>query len=349
MRKLFILFAAVAFAFAFTTPAKADVNFSGYVAFETYMQSVDNVAPAKDADDLLWRLDTICSRLTINFKEGPVSAVYEIRPNGAGWLRHWFASWNFGAGTFSIGQFWTPEFSCISSSVFGCGALDVLDPGCSVRIPFVQVQFGSLKIAAGTPSAPGGVVGGTYTDTETSLPKLMASYNLNVAMVGLKFFGGWNTYAERDPATDQTQDIDSYVAGLTASLGFGPLTVKGQLWTGTNITEYGSGTPGFAAAWNGTAIVDASCMWYGIDLAYKVSDTLQVTAGYMTGQSESDAPGTNEDPAATYHVNATFTLAKGVTITPEYMVYDQDEVTVAGAKTEEASTTVMGVYWKIAF
>ena len=349
MRKLFILFAAVAFAFAFTTPAKADVNFSGYVAFETYMQSVDNPAPAKDADDLIWSLDRVCSRLTINFKEGPVSAVYEIRPLPANYVRHWFASWNFGGGTLGIGQFWTPEFSCISSSVYGCGALDVLDPACSVRIPFVQVQFGSLKIAAGEPNAPGGVVGGTYTDTETSLPKLMASYNLNVAMVGLKFFGGYNTYSERDPATDQTQDIDSYVVGLTASLGFGPLTVKAQVWTGDNVTEYGSGAPGFAAAWNGTAIVDSSAMWYGIDLAYKVSDTLQVTAGYMTGESESDAAGTNEDPASTYHVNATFTLAKGVTITPEYMVYDQDDRTVAGVKAEQASTTVMGVYWKIAF
>ena len=63
MRKLFILFAAVAFAFAFTTPAKADVNFSGYVGFQTYMQNEDNPAPEQDADDLIWTLDRICSCL----------------------------------------------------------------------------------------------------------------------------------------------------------------------------------------------------------------------------------------------------------------------------------------------
>ena len=348
MRKLFILFAAIAFAFAFTAPAKADVNFSGFVGFQTYMQSVDNPAPAQDADDLIWTLDRICSRLSINFKEGPVSAVYEIRPFPTNYVRHWFASWNFGAGTLGIGQFWTPEFSCISSSVYGCGALDVLDPACSVRIPFVQLQFGSLKIALGEPATGVPTIAG-YTDTETSLPKLMASYNLNVAMVGLKFFGGYNSVAARNPTTDQTQDVDSYVVGLTASAGLGPLTVKAQVWQGTNAAEYGAGNPGFAASWNGTAVVDTSCMYYGIDLAYKVSDTLKVTAGYMTGESESDAVGVNEDPTTTYHVNATITLAKGVTITPEYMVLDNDDVTAAGVKTEESSTTVMGVYWKIAF
>ena len=354
MRKLFILFAAVAFAFAFTTPAKAEVNFSGFVAFETYMQSVDNVAPAKDADDLIWTLDRVCSRLSVNFKEGPVSGYVELRPLTANVIRHWWASWNFGGGTLGIGQTWTPEFSCIGSVQRGCGAAGPLDPACSARIPFVQLQFGGLKIAAGEPNAPMdpvllGVVGGGYSDTETSLPKLMASYNLNVAMVGLKFFGGYNSYDERDPATDQTQGIDSMVYGITASAGFGPLTVKGMWWAATNPVEYGIGAPGFGAAWNGTAIVDASAMYYGIDLAYKVSDMITVAAGYQTGESESDQPGTWEDPTSTYFVNAAITLAKGVTITPEYAVVDNDEITENGVKSEESSTTWMGVYWKIAF
>ena len=356
MRKLFILFAAVAFAFAFTTPAKAEVNFSGFVAFETYMTSVDNVAPTLDADDLLWTLDRGCSRLSVNFTEGPVSGYVEMRPivavnpaGDVGWVRHWWASWNFGAGTFGIGQTWTPEFSCIGSVKRGCGAAGPLDPACSARIPFVQVQFGGLKIAAGEPNVDGTVIGAPYTDTETSLPKLMASYNLNVAMVGLKFFGGYNTYAERNPANDQTQDIDSMVYGLTASAGFGPLTVKGMVWGGENTAEYGAGAPAFAAFWDGTTLQDSSILVYGVDVAYKVSDMFSVAAGYQTGESESDRPGTWEDPTSTYFANATITLAKGVTITPEYAVVDNDEITQAGAKTEQAKTTWIGVYWQINF
>jgi hypothetical protein len=349
MRKLFILLAAVAFAFTFTTPAAAEVNFSGFVAFETYMQSISNPAPAKDEDDLIWTLDRTCSRLSANFAEGPVSGYVEIRPNVGSYVRHWWASWNFGAGTFGIGQTWTPEFSCIGSVKRGCGVAGPLDPACSARLPFVQVQFGGLKIAAGQPNAPGGVVGGTYTDEETSLPKLMASYNLNVGMIGLKFFGGYNTYSERDPATDQTQDIDSMVYGLTASAGFGPLTVKGMIWGGENTVEYGAGAPAFAAVWNGTSVLDSSILVYGIDVAYAVSDTLKVAAGYQTGESESDQVGTYEDPTTTYFVNASFTLAKGVTVTPEYAVVDNDDVTVAGVKTEECKTSWIGVYWQINF
>ena len=359
MRKLFILFAAIAFAFAFTTPAKAEVNFSGMVSFETYMQSVENDAPGSiDADDLLWQQSTSGSRLTANFKEGPISALYEIRFNLTSYVRHWFASWNFGAGVFGIGQTWTPEFSCIGSVMRGDGAAGPLDPACSARIPFVSLQFGGLKIAAGQPSTnvatnlPAG-----YDDTETTLPKLMASYNLNVAMVGLKFFGGYNTVAARNSTNDQTQDIDSHVYGITASAGFGPLTVKGMYWGGTNTVEYGAAPPDqtgqyFNATWDGAKIVDTDMMAYGIDVSYKVSDMLSVAAGYQAAEQELDAPGKNEDETVTYFVQAKVTLAKGVTLWPEYAVVDRKDVydvTLPGGKAEQDTNTWIGVYWRIAF
>jgi len=332
MRKLFILLAAVAFAFAFTTPAAAEVNFSGMVSFETYMENVDSDAPGYiDQDNLLWAQSTSGSRLTANFKEGPISALYEIRFNLTSYVRHWFASWNFGAGILGVGQTWTPEFSCIGSVMRGDGAAGPLDPACSARIPFVSLRFGGLMIAAGEPNtahvvdatgtyaldAAKGVVQ-TYTTTiEQTLPKLMASYNLNVANIGLKLFGGYNTYEEKVTATQQSYDIDSYVYGLTASAGFGPLTVKGMYWGGENTQEYGIGpTPAFKAYWDGTCVVDASGAWYGVDVAYKVSDMLSVAAGYQTGESESDRPGTWEDSTTTYFAQASISLAKGVTLWP---------------------------------
>ena len=348
MRKLFILFAAVAFAFAFTAPATAEVNLSGYVAVNTYMQDDDNVAPALDDEDLLFGLDP-CGRITFNFKEGPVSGLVEIS-SGVG-LRHWWGTWNFGAGTLGVGHSWIPDFSCIGSSAYGCGAAAIFDPACTARAAQIQLAMGGLKIALVAPNAA--VVLGTETDT--SLPKLVASYNLNVAMVGLKFFGGYQSYDDVlvVGTTETTYGIDSYVVGLTASMGFGPLTVKGMVYTGENLNEYGAldNTKNYDVALNGTQVVDSEFMAFGIDLAYKVSDTLKVTAGYMTGESETDWDGAakGEDPASTYHVNATFTLAKGVTITPEYAVTDYDEIKSGGVSTEQASNTYMGIQWKIAF
>ena len=351
MRKLLVLLAAVAFVFAFTTPAAADVSFSGYVAFQTYMHDVDNPAPTKDTSDLDWDKDNVCSRLSIKFKEGPVGGYVEIRPHTASYVRHWWGTWNFGGGTLGVGQFWTPDFSSISSMKYGCGAMDVVDCGGSVRQPMIQVQFGGLKIAAAKPSTgvAAGLPGG-YTDTETSMPKLIASYNLNLGGVGLKFYGGMNSVDARDPLTDQSQSIDSNLFGVNATYGAGPLTIKGQVWTATNSQEYGAGTTGhFAATWDGSKVCDESFMAYGIDLGYKVSDTVKVTAGYIVGESESDQTGTYEDETSTMHVNATFALAKGVSITPEYAVLDRSDVKNAGVTTKEAVDTRIGVYWKIAF
>ena len=350
MRKLFILFAAVAFAFAFATPAKADVSISGYAAMNTYIQDDDNPAPALDDSDLLWGLDP-CSRITFNFKEGPVSGLVEL--SNAPGTRHWFGTWNFGAGILGVGQTWTPDFSCIGSSAYQCGGSAVLDPACSLRAPMVQLQFGNLKIAGIVPNTA--AIHPNSAEQDTSLPKLIASYNLNVAMVGLKFYGGYQSYEDviNPTATTETAyDVDSYVVGITANMGFGPLTVKGMIYTGENLNEYGAldNTTNFDATWDGTKICESEMLAYGIDLAYKVSDTFKVTAGYMAGESEIEVLGVKgEDPTRTYHVNATFTMAKGVTITPEMAVTDYDDVKVGNATTEEGKNTYYGVQWKIAF
>jgi hypothetical protein len=363
MRKLLILLAVVPFIFAFSAPAAAEVNLSGYIDFHSYWQKTDNPAPAYDATDLRWEIDKACTGLSVSFKEGPVSGLVEIKPEvadyaGDGLLKHWWGSWNFGAGTLSVGQFWSPDFSCISSVKFGCGEATgpAGDPGCSARVEMVQLQFGGLQIAAAqvqTAQGPGETAyDAIFVDQETTLPKLIVAYRLNVAMLSLKFFGGYQTF-DQVTATDTKYSVDSYVLGVTATAGFGPLTLKGHIWGAQNVLEYTNFPPpqGFNAYYDATtnSIKDADYMAYGINVAYKVSDTLELTAGYLTGKSELDRPGTWEDEAATYHVNATFTMAKGVSVSPEYVVTDSKDIVQNGVKTEQAKVSRYGVLWKIAF
>jgi len=394
MRKLFVILAAVAFVFAFTTPAKADVAISGYIAFQTYMEDIDNPGAAKDTDDLIWGNDPVCSRLTLAFKDGPFGGLVEVRPLNGSYFRHWWGTWNFGAGTLGIGQFWTPDFNPISTDKYGCGAMSGLGAGGTVRAPMIQLQFGNLKIAAATPHvadvitpysaasttittaakaakakppltdiidgpyADGNALyyvpaSGTKTTTETSLPKLMASYNLNVAMVGLKLFGGYQTYDQVVTATDQSVSIDSYMAGVNATLGFGPLTVAGQVWTASNPIEYGTGDDeaGYLTATaTGTTINDADFMAYGINLAYKVNDAWTVTGGYTAATSDRTEAGVETEwESSQYHVNATWRVAKNVYISPEYIVLDRGDITVGGVSTEQVTDTRFGVYWRIKF
>ena len=352
MRKLFVILAAVAFMFAFTAPAKADVGISGYIAFMTYMEDIDNVEPTKDTSDLVWGNDFVCSRLTFAFKEGPFGGLVEIRPNNGGYLRHWWGTWNFGAGTLGIGQFWTPDFNPIGTDKYFCGAMSGLGAGGSVRQPMIQLQFGNFKIAGATPATGVPTIAG-YTDTETSIPKLMASYNLNVAMVGLKFYGGMNSVEARDPATDATIGVDSYMFGLNATLGFGPLTIKGQVWTAENPLEYGTGSAGdgyLPATATGTTINDVGFMAYGINLAYQVNDAWTVTGGYTAATSDrTDVGVETEWESSQYHVNATWRVAKNVYISPEYIVLDRGDITVGNTTTKQSADSRFGVYWRIKF
>ncbi len=352
MRKLLVLLAAVAFVFAFTTPAAADVKFGGYVAFDTYMHDVDNPAPAKDSSDLDWTYDNVCSRLNVTFKEGPVGGYIEVRPNAEGWLRHWWGTWNFGGGTLGIGQFWTPEFTGTSSMLYQCGAMDALSGGGAARQAMIQLQFGGLKIAAASPQTgvPAGIVAAGYNDVETSIPKLMASYQLNMGSVGLKLYGGMNSIDARNSTTDQSQGHDSMLYGVKATIGVGPLTVAVNAWGGQNLGEYRGTGVHFASNWTGAKIEEESSLVYGFDLSYKVSDTVGVTAGYFTGTSELDRAGTWEWETSQMHVNATFTLAKGVSISPEYAVLDYGDKSVTATTTAaQQKDTRMGIYWKIAF
>lgn len=351
MRKLFVLLAAVAFVFAFTTPAKADVSISGYIAMNTYIVDVDAPPGFYDDDDLVWNRDQWCSRLTFAFKEGPFGATVEIRPAVTSYVRHWWGTWNFGAGTLGIGQFWTPDFNPISTNKYDCGSISgpAGDPGGSVRANQIQLQIGGLKVALAEPFATGAVAGFPGVDVDTSMPKIMASYNLNVAMVGLKLFAGYQSYDVVN-ATDVGYGVDSMLYGVSGSAVFGPLTVAAQINSQQNPVEYSPFAPaGFTAAWDGSKIVDVDYLSYGLDLIYKVSDAWTLTAGFNTGMSELDYPGTYEDETAAYHVNATWRAAKNVYITPEYAVIDYKDVIVAGTTFEEQTETYMGVYWRITF
>jgi len=350
MRKLFILLAAVAFVFAFTTPAKADVSISGYIAMNTYIVDVDNPAPVLDDDDLVWNRDQWCSRLTFAFKEGPFGATVEIRPANTSYVRHWWGTWNFGAGTLGIGQFWTADFNPISTNKYDCGSISgpAGDPGGTVRANQIQLQLGGFTFAAIEPFAV--PFGAPFVDVDTSMPKIVARYKLNVAMVGLNIFAGYQSYDVVN-AADVGYGVDSYLFGVSGSAVFGPLTVAAQINTQQNPVEYSPFAPhAYAASWDGSKIVDVDYMSYGLDFIFRASDAWTITAGFNTGTSELDLPGTWEDEVAAYHVNATWRVAKNVYITPEYAVVDYKDYSDTGTtKAEEPVETYMGVYWRITF
>jgi hypothetical protein len=63
--------------------------------------------------------------------------------------------------------------------------------------------------------------------------------------------------------------------------------------------------------------------------------------------AEDDRPGTWEDEQNAFAVICKLTMAPGVYIIPEFVVYDNDERTDNNVVIEEGDTTVFGVFWRI--
>jgi len=354
MRKLFLILAVVALAVAFTVPARAEVSFYGHILYQTYMvdRSKEVTGTNFSDKDLVWRMEDGDSRFGARFKDGDFSANVELRPRSDALERQWNASWNFGSGTLSIGHMWSPEFSCITGAAYVPGSLGGYgDPGCTVRADMIKLSIGGLNVALVEPYDLGGIA---YAETDTSLPKLTASYSLNVGPAAIKVFGGYQSYEEVNTATDSGVDIDSYVFGASVSAAFGPAYVKALYWIGQNEGTYAPPPYPLKTAhgpnYTGTTLTDADNSAYAAVVGYNISETMTIEAGYLGSKYECDAGTIREDTNSTYYVTLPIKLAKNFTLTPEFIVFDDEEwKNAAGTETKEGDTKVYGVAWKITF
>jgi len=348
MKKLLVLLAAVAFVVAFTVPSMAaDWGFYGSARMATFMNDVTPAAPATQSDDdLLWDLQGN-SRIGASVKAGAIGGLFEYgsTPN----LRQLYGTWNFGGGELLLGQGYTPVFYLVSNQVWGADNDLVAYGGIySGRIPMIQLSMGGLKIALVKPVAAGGITG--YADTDTTMPKLEVAYSFKAGPVSLKPMFGYNSYDEEDTVTGRSESLSSYILGLGFSGGFGPAYVKGSIYMGQNLGQYGFYQDADGSAdWTGTNVADNDSMGYQLVVGFKASDMITVEGGFGSVDSELDLPGTWEDEATAYYVNATINLAKGCFIVPEFGVLDHKDQTANGVKTEEGDTTYFGAKWQINF
>ncbi|MEE9503636.1 MAG: hypothetical protein V3V90_00765, partial [Thermodesulfobacteriota bacterium] len=112
MRKLFVLLAAGAFLVAFTLPAiAAEWEFTGSSRMDTWMTSVDNVAPTLDDDDLMWNR-SVTTNIGATVEAGDISGGFNLWSDmGTVYSRDFtqlYGRWNFGGGTLTVGKDWVP-------------------------------------------------------------------------------------------------------------------------------------------------------------------------------------------------------------------------------------------------
>ena len=282
------------------------------------------------------------SRIGANVKNGVISGAFEY---GTGVnLRKLYGTWNFSSGELLVGQTYTPMTVFNSNQVFdednGLINFGVLYTG---RRPMIQLTTRGLKVALVNIHADMDL--GTDGGTEKTLPKLELSYELGAGPVDLTFVGGYQTYTA-DP-NGVNEDVSSYIGGINAKYGIGPVTLHMDGWYGQNVGQYGFSNHGEDEAVLVGSSVEDTNSYGGVFVAnFKATSMLsfEVGAGYVN--TESDATGSDDDDGLSYYGNAVITLAPNFFIVPEVGVYDFEDNSIG---VDEGKLTYAGVKWQMDF
>lgn len=362
MKKLMVLVAALALvAGSVMTAAAADWNFFGSARVSTFVSDIETIDGKEVSDDYEQTLQTnarigadvkVSDELTGGFEYGASNQNANIRKL--------YGEWDFGAGTFLVGQTYTPLNLFYSNQVYGDDS-DLLGYGgiYSGRAGMLRLKFGGFQVAL-VPTKASGV--GDIVDAwagyynidvdnikysyETDLPAIEAKYSASFDNFSLAIAGGYQTYDIK--ATDGVDTVesssDSYVIALGGSADLGAFYAKGNVYMGQNAGSL---------IWVGTNLggigfdeLEADNMGYLAVVGFKVNDMFTIEAGYGYAEAEYDEEDYT-DEVTSYYLQSTITLAPGVFIVPEFGVIEQDENEKSGLTLKE--TTYFGAKWQINF
>lgn len=342
MKKLFVLFVALALV-GFTVPAMAgEWSFYGNARMSTFITDFDD--DAGDDNVLNWNQQGN-ARIGARVKASDVISGRFEYGNGPN-LRILQGTWNFGGGKLTVGHGWTP-INLFPSSQVHDGDWGLLDTGAVFggRHPRIQLGFGGLTIALVEPNS-GRLAGDTDGDVDANIPKFEIKYGFKTDSFGITAVAGYNTYEVNDSTAAGDYEVDSYVVGVMASFNFGPAGFKATVGTGQNMAQYGSLQQDSTATLVGSTVEDGNTLFYSGVIFFKASDILSFEAGYGAQINESDVAGAEDDEMSTYYVQAKISPVAGFFIVPEVGVYDyQDDA----AGNSEGTATYFGAKWQISF
>ena len=342
MKKLLVLFAAIALVGAFALPAAAgDWSFYGSSRMSTFMTDFDDKAVAPDGDaDVGWAMQGN-SRIGANVKGGNITGRFEY---GTGVnMRLLYGSWDYGGGSLLLGQTYSPVNVFISNQVYG-GDSDMLDVGgiYGGRQQMIRLSIADLKVALINPASNDLGTGG---DVDTTLPKVELSWGKSIGPGSVTVVLGYNAFDVEAGATDYS--VTSTVLGVAGTANFGAAYVNANVYTGTNTGDYGLWQQGAAGATVvGTDVEDCSTMGFLVVAGFKASETMNLELGVGTVEHETDITGAVADDTMAYYVQATIALADGFFIVPEIGGYDYGD---NSAGVEEGGMTYFGAKWQMNF
>ncbi|MBC2695066.1 MAG: hypothetical protein HF982_07295 [Desulfobacteraceae bacterium] len=349
MKEIFVILSAIMLAIVFAVPAGAttDWDFYGSVRMQTFRvyQDENTNATGFNDRDSRWGFNTV-SHVGATVQDGDIGGRFEYgHTNSDVTLRRLYGTWNFGPGELTVGKEYTP-LHFVTNQVYdddyglrGFGGFFTFNP-------MIQVKIDGFKLALITPE----VNNLGFSDVDTTLPKVEASYTLAMDTFSVKAFGGWSAFEVVD-AADEECDVTCYIYGVAGVVNAGPVTLKAMIWGGQNVAYYGLTTdPEADAAPEYDPVEDEikNNDGYGgvASIGVKFSDVVcaELGCGYIS--FEDDFDNAEDDEALAIYLQAPITLAQGVTIVPEIGRYDYKDDR-SGA--DQGDETYFGAKWQINF
>ncbi len=278
------------------------------------------------------------------------------------YLRLAYGTWNFGAGSLTLGKDYTPAtflgYSNMVADIGDMGEAIFLVAGLPYigRQPQIKLTVGGFQVALIEPNGNAATLTGYADDKDFYIPRVELAYQLNTPMISVRPVVGYQTYDVVNRGADETdKSIDSYHFGLGAMLrlgGFyanatGSYMVNPGNYGETNLVV-GTTTGLMNAAILDDDVEDSELTQATLALGFKFSPTLRVEAGGTYNYIQRDVAPNGADLSSDqtgylYYAQVGIGLAPGVTVTPEIGMVDRGDLKIDTQEDADQGTMTYGV------
>ena len=376
MKRLTILLVAVGLVFVFTVPVPAEDKtiedrvkaleqsigswtIYGSARYQTFYNDRDLNA---DSDDKDLRWDSAANaRLGGKVIKDKITGVYEVgldddspASGGSGvYTRLIYGTYDFGAGTVTFGQDWTPIGSMFYSNQVVLDDNDLLGWGAiyETRTPQIKFKMKGLEIALVEDKASSDLNADTG-DVDVFMPKFEVRYHVDQEKFFADVFGGFFSYGVEEIVMggvnygDET--VNAWTAGIGGGLKLDPIFIRAQVYYAQNARNFNlAHTDGIGAKFDATGdVVDEENFGAHFVAGTKIDKyTVEAGVGYVS--SEYDESGSDKNTAMSYYMNVTVPVYGPFIVVPEVGVLDYGDG--SDGKDEKKDTTYFGAKWQISF
>ncbi|MGI6385705.1 MAG: hypothetical protein ACOX2W_00965 [Desulfomonilia bacterium] len=339
-------------------------SFYGKAQLSTfYTDESSRDASGNDTSDKSLRWDSQCNaRVGANWKHENLSANVELgldndsREQGGTGVRTRtiFGTYDFGAGSITIGQDWTPLNSIVYSNQVVLDDLDLIGYGTIWEEWSPQIKFRTrgFEIALIEEDGSADISGADEYDVDVLMPKIEAAYHFVGDNYFADVFGGFFSYKIEDVTVGNVnygnETVNCWALGVGGGINIDPAYIKASVYMARNEINLGLiHADASGAKINATGdLVNEDSLGALLVAGAKIDKyTVEAGVGYVT--AEYDESGSEKNDAISAYINATIPIYGSFFIVPEVGMFDY--LDGSDGEDEHRDSVYFGAKWQIDF